>query len=87
MSADEPREAAASTHAVGIAHTKNEGADMSKWHIVTATDDQQWPCTIVDDEGHSLLAVHDGTPVVRSRALADRVLAALNAPAPPGGDA
>lgn len=49
-----------------------------KWRVVTANDEQSWPCTIVDDEGRSLLGVHDGTPVVRSPELAARIVAALN---------
>lgn len=48
------------------------------WQIVTASEDQQWPCTIIDGEGRSLLATHNGTPIIRDRALAERVVAALN---------
>jgi hypothetical protein len=50
------------------------------WRIVTADDDHEWPCTIVDGNGKSLLGVHNRTPIIRDRALADRILAFLNSP-------
>lgn len=48
------------------------------WKIVTADADREWPCTIVDEHGHSLLALHNTTPVIRDRALAERVVSLLN---------
>ncbi len=53
-------------------------ADSSPYAIVTASDDQEWPCTIVDAASNSVLAVYNGTPVFRTRELADLVLETLN---------
>lgn len=60
---------------------KNETNQRQRleWRVATADDSQEWPCTIVDSEGRSLLAVHNGTPVIRDRSLADRIVAWLNA--------
>lgn len=54
----------------------------ARWRIVTANDDHGWPCTVVDSDGRSLLGVHNGTPVIRSRDLAERIVAALANPTP-----
>lgn len=53
-------------------------SDGDAWRIVAARDGEAWPCTIVDRSGRSLLGIVNGTPVIRDRALAERVLAALN---------
>lgn len=50
------------------------------YRIVEAKDGQQWPCTIVDNNGRSVLATVDRTPVPATREIADRMLAALNQP-------
>lgn len=49
------------------------------WRIVTADDDHELPCTIVDSNGKSLLGIHNGTPIIRDRALTERILSLLNA--------
>lgn len=48
------------------------------WRIVTADDAHPWPCTIVDNNGKSLLGIHNRTPIIRDRELAERIIALLN---------
>ncbi len=49
------------------------------WRVVRRDDEQPWPCTIVDQDGKSLVDIVDGTPVIRDADLAEQIVGFLNA--------